>query len=635
MADLPPADPDRFEEAIAAFRKRVPMTRKEWDDLNEAQREHAFMVSEVATADVVTDVCDAIDKAITEGSTLEDFKENVGDLLESSWGGPRPGRLDTIFRTNVQTAYNAGRHAIFSAPAVKKARPYLRFDGVEDDRQCFAAGTPVRTASGDVPIESIKPGQFVISCRGRQRRVLAVFVSQQVDWVRITLSTGVTVTATPDHPFLAAGGWIGAGKLRPGDRVVVASDSDGMGALPGLWEEVSSVLPETLLRPRVPRIAVQAEAATVRRLPRALHAAGRARRRALLLLRGVCASEIHLRLVREGVHDPVRPREAGHPSNMLFDGVQGGAAARRIPQRPAAGEMRPVRPGLRDETQQRASRDHQQALLDTVSHLSRDAHVRELWRRVRAQADGQGDGSVLFRRLLSEEPRGDVARGGGAAAARGGGDPVSPGGTDRAVVSRFPGVEPGGDRGGRRVLARGPENEGARQAPRSGDGQAGIRRPEVRRGGGQGRPVDGYAQFAGLAPRPRRGLPANAEVLSVELSSGEATAYDLQVDDDRGYLAAGCVVHNSDICEACNNVVLPADDPFWGSHTPPLHYNCRSTVVALSVDEADDEGVTGEPPADDADEGFGAPPSKEGADWEPDLDGYPKEIGDELKDRLR
>lgn len=95
------------------------------------------------------------------------------------------------------------------------------------------------------------------------------------------------------------------------------------------------------------------------------------------------------------------------------------------------------------------------------------------------------------------------------------------------------------------------------------------------------------------------------------------------------------MVHNSDICEACNNVVLPADDPFWGSHTPPLHYNCRSTVVALSVDEADDEGVTGEPPADDADEGFGAPPSKEGADWEPDLDGYPKEIGDELKDRLR
>jgi len=135
MAGLPPADPDKFEEAIEAFRKRVPMTRKEWDALTEAQREHAFMVSEVARADVVSELCEAVDKAIEHGTTFAEFKDGVGELLESSWGGPKPGRLETIFRTNVQTAYNAGRHAVFSAPAVRKARPYLRFDGVEDDRQ--------------------------------------------------------------------------------------------------------------------------------------------------------------------------------------------------------------------------------------------------------------------------------------------------------------------------------------------------------------------------------------------------------------------------------------------------------------------------------------------------------------------
>jgi SPP1 gp7 family putative phage head morphogenesis protein len=142
-------DPDRFEEAIRQFRKRVPISDEAWEALTEAEREFAFKVSGVAQADLVSDAWVEIDRAISEGTTLDDFKAAVGDRLEEAWGGADPTRLETAFRTNTQSAYNAGRHEILDHPAVKKARPFLRFDGVDDARQseiCAALDGTVRPA---------------------------------------------------------------------------------------------------------------------------------------------------------------------------------------------------------------------------------------------------------------------------------------------------------------------------------------------------------------------------------------------------------------------------------------------------------------------------------------------------------
>lgn len=132
----PAADPDRFDAAVEAFRKRVPMSREEWDLLTMQQRERAFMVSRVSEARVIQSTFDAIDRAVAEGSTLEDFKDAVAADLIEAWGGEIPGRLETIFRTNLMTAYGEGRHAIMSSPTVKQARPYWRFDDAETDREC-------------------------------------------------------------------------------------------------------------------------------------------------------------------------------------------------------------------------------------------------------------------------------------------------------------------------------------------------------------------------------------------------------------------------------------------------------------------------------------------------------------------
>lgn len=128
-------DPGKFREAIAAFDKRVPMPKAEYDTLDQQAREYAFTVAGAAQADLVAEVYEAIGRAIENGTTVEDFKAEVGGKLAESWGGERPDRLETIFRTNVQSAYSEGRYAVFSAPAVKEARPYLRFETIDDDRR--------------------------------------------------------------------------------------------------------------------------------------------------------------------------------------------------------------------------------------------------------------------------------------------------------------------------------------------------------------------------------------------------------------------------------------------------------------------------------------------------------------------
>ena len=64
----------------------------------------------------------------------------------------------------------------------------------------------------------------------------------------------------------------------------------------------------------------------------------------------------------------------------------------------------------------------------------------------------------------------------------------------------------------------------------------------------------------------------------------------------------------TDICAQCDGVILPADHPWWRTHYPSLHYQCRSTVTPLTEAQAHREGVTASPPMVRAMAGFGAPP---------------------------
>lgn len=130
----PPADVNAPERAVAWFRERVLMSDDEFSALEDANHDRAFTMAGVAQLDLVEDVWAQLDRAVANGETLEDFQQRIGDRLASAWGSEQPWRVETIFRNNVQRAYNVGRWEQMSHPAVIAARPYKRLSNIMDGR---------------------------------------------------------------------------------------------------------------------------------------------------------------------------------------------------------------------------------------------------------------------------------------------------------------------------------------------------------------------------------------------------------------------------------------------------------------------------------------------------------------------
>ncbi|MBW1778635.1 MAG: DUF935 family protein [Deltaproteobacteria bacterium] len=93
----------------------------------------AFTISGITHAGILNAVKGEIVKAIEKGMTLKAFKAAVDGIFERhGWDKLAPYRIETIFRTNLQSAYQAGRLRQMTNPAVVAARPYWRYVAVMD-----------------------------------------------------------------------------------------------------------------------------------------------------------------------------------------------------------------------------------------------------------------------------------------------------------------------------------------------------------------------------------------------------------------------------------------------------------------------------------------------------------------------
>ena len=110
------------------------MTPDEYRALEDRARRKAFTVAGVMDLDLLNDTFKALDKAVAEGTTFETFAREVGEKLEATWGKADSVRLQTIFSTNVLSAYSAGRYKQLTDPDVLAERPYWFFDSVLDGR---------------------------------------------------------------------------------------------------------------------------------------------------------------------------------------------------------------------------------------------------------------------------------------------------------------------------------------------------------------------------------------------------------------------------------------------------------------------------------------------------------------------
>lgn len=124
-----------FTEAVEFFRDKISMTPGEFArlaaEIGEYAHSLAFTVSRLAAADILQDVHGEVLKAIEEGGTFFEFREGIDEIMaRRGWMGMTPYRLDNIFRTNIQSAYNVGRHK--QMKTVAERRPWWEYDAVND-----------------------------------------------------------------------------------------------------------------------------------------------------------------------------------------------------------------------------------------------------------------------------------------------------------------------------------------------------------------------------------------------------------------------------------------------------------------------------------------------------------------------
>lgn len=143
---IPKLEPLPPEEAIAFFRSKGLVESFSYQDVSAQEHAIAFTVAKATRRDVLQDLFEGVDRAISQGTTFDTFRKDLRPLLEGKgwWGrremtDPLTGkartvqlgssrRLRTIFDVNLRQAYGAGRWERIEA--TKAAMPYLRYTAV-------------------------------------------------------------------------------------------------------------------------------------------------------------------------------------------------------------------------------------------------------------------------------------------------------------------------------------------------------------------------------------------------------------------------------------------------------------------------------------------------------------------------
>lgn len=224
----------------------------DWEEQLEAIKKHCFTVAKVSSADILELIKSMVDKAVAEGKTFRDFKRELyAELVQAGYAQREDGsawRLDNIYRTNLQSAYMAGRY--YKMMDVKENFPYWEFVPIQDNRttdgcsnlngvilpaddsfwktnypprhyRCFPKGTKIATVNGWIPIEKISIGDYVLGGSGNNRLVSSTHSNiYNGKLIRIITEEGTSVSTTPNHRILTLRGWIRAENLNTSDVLV-------------------------------------------------------------------------------------------------------------------------------------------------------------------------------------------------------------------------------------------------------------------------------------------------------------------------------------------------------------------------------------------------------------------------------
>ncbi len=220
---LEPAD------AVRYLRGKGAAVTGAWTDWLDGQHAQAFTVANVAKLDVVTDIHASLVQALNDGQTLSQWRENIIPTLQAKgwWRrdataaqlqaagrvdaqgviakGLTPHRLQTIYQTNMQSAYMSGRYQQQVAQA--SSRPFWQYWAVLDGQT-----RPAHRAMHGRIFRFDDPGwrSFYPPCGYRCRCRVRTYNQREMDKrglqvdrtagqlqdVQVPLSNGTTATVT-------------------------------------------------------------------------------------------------------------------------------------------------------------------------------------------------------------------------------------------------------------------------------------------------------------------------------------------------------------------------------------------------------------------------------------------------------
>lgn len=220
---LEPKDAVRFLQAKGA------QISGNWTEMLDGQHARAFTVANVTKLDVLQDIQDSLAKALKSGQTIQQWKDGlIPELQRKGWWqrqgttaelqaagrvdaqgviakGLTPHRLKTIFQTNMQSAYMAGRYEQMIEQA--EERPYWQYVAILDGKTRPAH----RALNGRVFryddagwAAFYPPNGFNCRCRVRnftkleiERRQIPVDSTEgKLRQVKVPLKTGESATVT-------------------------------------------------------------------------------------------------------------------------------------------------------------------------------------------------------------------------------------------------------------------------------------------------------------------------------------------------------------------------------------------------------------------------------------------------------
>ena len=166
--------------AVDYFRSKGYQISWNWQEMSMQAHSQAFTVAKATSLDVLESVRLELDRALATGTTEHEFKKNLRPVLEKlGWWGKKidingevqlgsPRRLSVIYRTNLATAYQAGRYQ--QQLASSETHPYWQYVATMDSQTRTAhAALHLRVFRYDDPIwqKLYPPNGWGCRCRVR------------------------------------------------------------------------------------------------------------------------------------------------------------------------------------------------------------------------------------------------------------------------------------------------------------------------------------------------------------------------------------------------------------------------------------------------------------------------------------